>query len=203
MIAALLLAAGQSLRMGKSKMTLPWGERTVIEQAAVTLQQGGIERIVVVTGGHREEVEKALSNMKVQIVHNPYYENGEMLDSFRYGLNALLAMPEIAACLVALGDQPQMQVDTVSRVITAYRSQPARLIVPSYQMRRGHPWLMTRALWPEMISLQPPDTPRSFLNRHANQITYLEVDTPTILADLDTPEEYEKQKPRGSGDSAY
>jgi molybdenum cofactor cytidylyltransferase len=62
-------------------------------------------------------------------------------------------------------------------------------------MRRGHPWLVARALWNEILALRPPESPRDFLNRHAADINYVEVETSSILADLDTPEDYQKTHP--------
>jgi len=69
--------------------------------------------------------------------------------------------------------------------------------VPSFQMRRGHPWLVARPLWPEILALKPPESTRDFLAGHAHEIHYVNVDTPSILADLDTPEDYEKSHPMG------
>jgi molybdenum cofactor cytidylyltransferase len=62
-------------------------------------------------------------------------------------------------------------------------------------MRRGHPWLIARSLWSEILDLKQPASPRDFLTRHADEIHYINVDTPSVLADLDTPEDYEKSRP--------
>jgi molybdenum cofactor cytidylyltransferase len=83
----------------------------------------------------------------------------------------------------------------VRQVCESFRQQAARLIVPSFQMRRGHPWLVERSLWSEILGLLPPESPRDFLNRHAAEILYVEVDTPAILADLDTPQDYQNARP--------
>jgi molybdenum cofactor cytidylyltransferase len=63
--------------------------------------------------------------------------------------------------------------------------------VPSYQLHRGHPWLVSRALWPAVFALHSPETLRDFLKQHAAQITYLPVESASILQDLDTPEDYD------------
>jgi molybdenum cofactor cytidylyltransferase len=63
-------------------------------------------------------------------------------------------------------------------------------------MRRGHPWLVARSLWHEILTLRPSESPRDFLTRHANEIHYVNVHTPTVLADLDTPEDYENSRPK-------
>jgi molybdenum cofactor cytidylyltransferase len=69
------------------------------------------------------------------------------------------------------------------------------LIVPSFERRRGHPWLVRRTLWHELLALESPASPRDFQNAHAAEIHYVNVETPTILADLDTPEDYRKAHP--------
>jgi molybdenum cofactor cytidylyltransferase len=93
------------------------------------------------------------------------------------------------------GDQPQIQVGSVQVILQEYESTGASLIVPSYQMRRGHPWLVARELWNEILEMRSPESPREFLNRHAKEIKYINVNTPSILADLDTPEDYLKSRP--------
>jgi molybdenum cofactor cytidylyltransferase len=193
MISAIILAAGQSRRMGRPKMLLPWGTRTVIEQVITTFLAAGIENIVVVTGGTRELVEKVIEPYPVQTAYNTDYAAGEMLSSLQLGLQALSNRAQ--ATLIGLGDQPQVQERTVRLVCEAYRESQSRLVVPSFQMRRGHPWLVARPLWQELLALQPPESPRSFLNSHAAEIHYVDVETASILTDLDTPEDYQKTHP--------
>ena len=193
MIAAIILAAGQSKRMGRPKMILPWGAITVIEQVIATFQNAGVQEIVVVTGGAREQVEGLVGRLAIRTVHNPGYETGEMLSSLQCGLSAMSS--EVAAALIGLGDQPQVQEPTVQRLRQAFLERGSLLLVPSFQRRRGHPWLVARPLWDELLAMKAPESPRDFLNRHAGEIDYVDVNTPTILADLDTPEEYRKSRP--------
>ncbi len=197
-IGAIVLAAGLSRRMGQPKMVLPWGDGTVVEQVVKTLQFAGAADLVVVTGGAHDAVEKALAGQAVKIAYNPRYDNGEMLASLQVGLRE--ANPEWDAFLLALGDQPQMRVEVVRQVMDAYQESAARLVVPSYQMRRGHPWLVGRELWEELLAYQAPLTMRDFLNRHKAEIHYVNVGTDSILMDLDTPEDYRRQSPSGPPD---
>jgi molybdenum cofactor cytidylyltransferase len=85
--------------------------------------------------------------------------------------------------------------ETVARVIAAYHSTQAGLVLPSYQMRRGHPWLLARSLWEDALALRPPQTLRDLLQAHAGQTSYVVVETDSILLDLDTPQDYEKYRP--------
>jgi molybdenum cofactor cytidylyltransferase len=190
MISAIILAAGQSRRMGQPKMLLPWGKLTVIEQVITTFLGAEIEYMLVVTGGARELVEKVIEPFPVQTVYNSNYEMGEMLSSLQHALRAL--PHRVEATLIGLGDQPQVQERTVRLVCEAYRESQSKLVLPSFQMRRGHPWLVARSLWNEILALNPPESPRDFLNRHEADIHYVEAGTSSIFADLDTPGDYQR-----------
>lgn len=193
MISAIILAAGLSKRMGQPKMVLPWGEATVIENVIVTFMKADVEDILVVTGGAQDHVEALLDRHPVRKVRNEDYASGEMLSSLQCGLSTI---PDRAqAVLIGLGDQPQVQEGTIRLICNAYQTDNSLLIVPSFRMKRGHPWLVARSLWQTILDLRPPETLRDFLNAHATQIQYVNVDTSTILADLDTPEDYQNSRP--------
>ena len=192
-ICAIILAAGLSTRMGQPKMLLPWGDHTVIEQVAITILEAGIVNPIVVTGAEAEKVGALLEKYPVTCVFNPRYRNGEMLHSFQTGIAAL--DPACQATLMVLGDQPQIQPATVAAILSDYQAVQAPLIIPSYRMRRGHPWIVRRALWQNILAIQPPATLHDFLLAHAGDIHYVNLETPTILADLDTPDDYQKNRP--------
>lgn len=193
MISAIILAAGESKRMGQPKMLLPWGEGTVLTHVLSVFREAGVEDILIVTGGAREQVEEIVAGFGVRTVFNEAFQTGEMLSSIQCGLRALtIPKKEEAAALIGLGDQPQVRAGSVRKVCEAFLETKSSLVVPSYRMRRGHPWLAASPLWNELLRLEPPASPRDFLNAHAADIRYVNVDDPNILADLDTPEEYRK-----------
>jgi len=97
--------------------------------------------------------------------------------------------------LIGLGDQPQVQEGSIRSILAAYDDSQSRLVVPSFQRKRGHPWLVARPLWAEILALKPPRTLRDFLNNHADEIHYVNLNTPTILTDLDTPDDYQRSHP--------
>ncbi len=193
MISAIVLAAGLSRRMGRPKMTLPWGRTTVIGQVVSSLSAVDLEEIVVVTGGARDEVEAAVSQLPARVVFNPRFAEGEMLLSLQVGLSALAA--ECEAALVALGDQPQMERRIIQEILAVYGETHPRFVVPSYQMRRGHPWIVARPVWESIQALQPPATLRDILELHKGQTHYWVVDSPSVLQDLDTPDDYQRFHP--------
>jgi molybdenum cofactor cytidylyltransferase len=187
---AIILAAGLSKRMGQPKMLLPWGKTTVLRQVVTTFAACGVDEIVVITGGVRVlveiEVTHLAESLPVRAIFNAQYEAGEMMSSIRVGLAGL--SPEVESALIGLGDQPQLSLESARKVVEAGKMRGPRLIIPSHNMRRGHPWLVRRELWAE---LSEANTARDFLNAHASEILYVKCDD-TVLKDLDTPEDYEK-----------
>jgi molybdenum cofactor cytidylyltransferase len=192
MISALILAAGQSKRMGTPKMLLPWGDTTVLEKVIATFKSAGVEDILVLTGGARKQVEELVGN-SARCVFNPDYAQKEMLSSVQVGMAELKSGVE--ATLIGLGDQPQVQESSVRLVVDEYRNSGVSIVVPSFQMRRGHPWLVARAHWEEILDMRSPESLRDFLNKHSEKINYVEVENDSILQDLDTPEDYLKSRP--------
>jgi molybdenum cofactor cytidylyltransferase len=93
-----------------------------------------------------------------------------------------------------LGDQPQVLEETVRDICTAFNQTKALLVIPSYQNRRGHPWLAARPLWSSILAQPSSSTPRDFLNTYAGQVEYISADR-SILKDLDTPADYTSLRP--------
>jgi len=205
-ISAILLAAGESRRMGQPKMLLPWGETSVLGQVvsmfSAALSSKADQRIdpdneiLVVTGGARALVEAELvwlaEQYPLRMVYNPNYASSGMVSSIQAGLLEL--GPESRAALIGLGDQPQVRADTIKHICSTFVQTGSPLVIPSYQNRRGHPWLAAKPLWPELLALPSSANPRQFLDAHARQIEYVAADE-SILQDLDTPEDYNRQRP--------
>ena len=181
-------------------MLLPWGKTTVLGQVIETLQHAGIDQIVAVTGGARTQVEIMVTKYEVLVVHNNNYEDGEMLSSLQCGMQVLVDAIDATslssnAALICLGDQPQIQEGIITLIVDRFLKSGASLVVPSYRMRRGHPWLVSSAHWNEILKMSTPDTPRDFLNHHSSDISYINVDDSSIVSDLDTSEDYLRSRP--------
>jgi molybdenum cofactor cytidylyltransferase len=195
-ISAIILAAGLSSRMGRPKLLLPWGGTTVLGQVVSTFAAAGIEEIIVVTGGGHEQIERLVADLAkdypVRAVYNAVFARGHMLSSIQAGLAALNS--QSLAALIGLGDQPQVREETVRHISAAFVQTKSPLVIPSFQDRRGHPWLAARLLWPKILALPASTIPRQILNTYADQVEYVAADE-SILQDLDTPEDYARQRP--------
>ncbi len=197
-VAAVVLAAGTSSRMGQSKPLLPWEDKhTVIETIVHRLITARVAEIVVVTGHRGDDVAQALASMPVKIVHNPDYEQGEMLSSLQVALRALPGTT--AACLVVMGDQPMLDPRVLSHILTAYAEKKGEIIAPVYRGQRGHPVLIDRRFWPDLLELES-GAPRDIIRRYPDQLALIETQTDSILRDIDTPEQYRLERRRAGLD---
>ena len=187
-LAAVVLAAGRSSRMGANKLLLRVGGRRVIDHILHSLRP--IETIVV-TGHRPEDITDVTESLGVETVHNPDYDEG-MTTSFQTGLRAL--DPEVEAVLMVLSDTFGFTTELLERMADAMEDEPETLIVsPVYQGKRGHPVLFRRPLFEEFLGLEAGETMRDIVDRHNDRQKYVESDI-WCRTDLDTPEDYERVK---------
>ncbi len=191
-VGAVVLAGGLSSRMGQSKVLMPWDDRPIINVILERLRSARVDDTVVVTGHNAEKVRAAIAREGVRHAHNPDYEAGDMLSSLQTGLRAL--HPSITACLVVLGDQPQLETHVITDVLAAYAEGKGTIVAPSYHRRRGHPILIDRMYWPEILDLPAGSAPRDVINAHGDSTAYVDVDTDSVLRDIDTPDDYQRER---------
>ena len=194
-VAAVIAAAGMSRRMGTPKQLLPWAESTVLATVIDNLDRAGASPILCVLGHQRAQISAALRGSAAQILENPDYAAGEMLRSYQIGVAQLLSQAPIIGTLLALGDQPQIDAATIALILNAAEQHPTQIIIPSYQMRRGHPLYLPRRLWPALLDLGADATLRAILNHAGEEIFYVNVNSDSILRDLDTPVDYAALRP--------
>jgi len=194
---AIVLAAGMSRRMGQPKVLLPWGDQTVLERILSQLI-GSVDETVVITGAQRQAVEALARRAGATPIHNPDYAAGEMLSSLQVGLRALIERGA-AGALAVLADQPMVRARTVHHIIQAYAQTQKGLVAPSHNMRRGHPILIDRRYWQALLDLPPGSAPRDVINRHPDDIAYVDADD-SVLRDIDTLEAYREELRRAGLD---
>ena len=185
-VAAILLAAGRSSRMGTCKQLLPLGDGTVIGCCLETLVSSDIGEIVVVVSRDGQAVEQAARRFPVEVVVNDDPE-GDMASSVRAGWNALT--DESSGAIVALCDYPLVTSRTIARLVAEQRRSPGCIIIPCHQGRRGHPLFFPRTILNELAG---DLTLRDLVRRDPGRILCLAVDDPGVLIDMDTPEDYHR-----------
>jgi molybdenum cofactor cytidylyltransferase len=187
-LAAVVLAAGRSSRMGANKLLLKVGDRRVIEHILFSLKP--FETIVVL--GHRpDDVKEFVEAFGAKTVYNPDYDEG-MTSSFRAGLRVLDT--DVEAVFMALSDTFGFSYGLLEEMKGVLMKDPEALIVsPVHQGRRGHPVLFRKPLFDEVLGLGEGETMRDVVNRHESQHRYIEADI-WCTVDLDTPEDYERVK---------
>jgi CTP:molybdopterin cytidylyltransferase MocA len=195
-IPAILLAAGLSSRMGRFKPLMSLGTRTLIEHVLASMRGSGVISQFIVVLGHRgAELRAALTGLPdIRFVENPRFAEGEMLSSVQAGVAAL--PPEAAAFVLAFADQPAVASATIAALVQQFRRSPVPLVLPTYQGKRGHPLLISAALSAEILLTSDPDTLKTVVYRHLEKATMVEVADPSILEDLDTPEDFARAQAR-------
>jgi molybdenum cofactor cytidylyltransferase len=184
---AIILAAGESRRMGFPKMLLDFNGRTMIESVIGNVSESKVDKIIVVLGADSEAIVERIGKLGVKYCYNENYKEG-MLSSVRCGFRNIPS--DYNAVLVFQGDQPLITPDAINTVIEAYLSSGKGIVIPVYKKRRGHPLLIDIKYRDEIEKLSPDKGLRSLANKFSEDV--LEVDTSEsgILRDFDTYEEY-------------
>jgi molybdenum cofactor cytidylyltransferase len=184
-VAAILLAAGQSRRMGAFKPLLPFGNQTVIDSCIRNLRSADIEDIVVIVGHRASELTKHLQSQNVRIAVNPDPES-EMAESIARGVEQI---NHASAILIALADHPAVSSDTIKTIVAEWE-RGARMVQPEHEGHGGHPVLIDSAFRGQLLSLDPQNGLRSFFKAHRDEVRRLPVASPYIARDMDTWEDY-------------
>lgn len=187
MIWAIILAAGESKRMGRPKMLLPWKDATILESVVHTALASSVDRVLVVLGAEQEQISRLLTPFPVETVYNPDFRRG-MLSSVQMGFAALPG--EAEAAVVLLGDQPFVSAGVIDRQCAASSGSPGSIILPVHEGRRGHPVLIPAAFRDEIPLLSDAVGLRELIHRHEENILEIEVEEEDVLLDIDDPEAY-------------
>lgn len=187
-LAAIVLAAGRSQRMGAFKPLLPFGPSTVIKSCVKHLRDGGVPYVIVVTGKNPEAelLKQHLADVPVVFAVNPN-PLSEMSDSIACGVAAL---PDHAkAVLITPADLPAVPSEVVAAVINEWRSG-GRLVVPTFDQRGGHPVLVDLEFRAELLDLATERGLKGLFRAHSDRVSRLAVNSNYIARDMDTWDDY-------------
>ncbi len=189
-VAAILLAAGKSRRMGTSKQLLPLGDTTVIGCCLESLWTGGVGDIIVVVSPEGAEVAEEARRFPVRIVVNEE-PGGDMSSSVRSGRDNLPS--DCSSVLIALSDCPLVQPSSVQALLSAGAGKLSSIVIPVYEGRRGHPVLFPRTILGELTD---DLTLRDLVRKDPGRVAELPIDDSGVLLDMDTPVDYQRLKLR-------
>jgi molybdenum cofactor cytidylyltransferase len=186
-IAAVVLAAGRSTRMGgPNKLLAEIAGRPLVRIAVEQVLASRAKPVIVVTGHERERVEAALKGLSVQFVHNPDFAQG-LGGSVRTGIAAVPAAAD--AAIVCLGDMPQVDAALIDRLIAGFApEQGALAVVPTIDGQRGNPVLWSRRFFPDLMAIEGDVGARNLINRYGEAVVEVPVTGKGALVDVDTPE---------------
>jgi molybdenum cofactor cytidylyltransferase len=186
-IAAVVLAAGRSTRMGgPNKLLAEIAGRPLLRIVVEEALASRAKPVIVVVGHERAEIEKALAGLSVQLVHNPDFAQG-LGSSLKAGIAAVPA--EADGAIVCLGDMPQVDASLIDRLIAAFDPDRGALIVmPTVEGRRGNPVLWSRRFFSDLMAIEGDVGARHFIGRYSEAVVEVPLEDKAALVDVDTPE---------------
>ncbi|VAV91624.1 hypothetical protein MNBD_ALPHA01-869 [hydrothermal vent metagenome] len=192
-IAAIVLAAGQSKRMGQeNKLLLPFEGQTVLSHVLEQVEQAGFSDTLVITGHQKDRIEQEISRHDAKAVHNDLYEEG-ISSSVKLGIGALAK--DIDAALVILGDMPNISAGILEKIIAAYDPDKGRsIIIPKHNGKRGNPILWHHEFFSDFDRLEGDMGAKILLKDYPEYISEVEIESNAIFLDMDTFEAYERLK---------
>jgi molybdenum cofactor cytidylyltransferase len=183
-IAAVILAAGRSTRMGPAnKLLADLSGKPLVRWVAEAALASQARPVLAVMGHQAAEVTNAVAGLDLTLVHNPDYATG-LASSLKAGIRAL---PETTdSALVLLGDMPRITTAHIDRLIAA--SASGKIVVPVHESQRGNPVLWPAQYFPELLALEGDAGAKRFLTAHAADVHEVELGTDAIFLDIDTPD---------------
>ena len=189
MIVGIILSAGESKRMGKPKQLLPWGNSVILQQVIDNASASRLRKILLVLGSHADEIEgKIKVSSKTRIVVNRDFKEG-MSSSVKCGIKN--APVEAEAYMLLLGDQPCIGPDIINHLVDRYQTGKYGIIIPVYNGKRGHPVIFDAKHKQELLGIGDGGA-KIVVDNHADDVLAVSLDSPEILADIDTPQDYQK-----------
>jgi molybdenum cofactor cytidylyltransferase len=189
MIAAVVLSAGESSRMGRPKALLPIAGQTFIEKIVSALEHTSVGKIIVVLGHNAEEMKQRIKQLAVEILVNPEYRLGQ-LSSLQVAVRRLQSDENCDGVLVHLVDHPYVNPDLVNLMAQRFFESGKLIVVPRHRGQRGHPVILSRKLFGELLNAPMDEGAKAVVNAHRDETLEIDTDDEGVTIDIDTPELY-------------
>jgi molybdenum cofactor cytidylyltransferase len=193
-ISAIILAAGESVRMGQPKLLMEWNNRTILEQTIDNYLGSAVNETIVVIGYKAHEMEIAIGERSVITVLNPHYTKG-MSTSVKTGLEFVSV--KARGILLALADQPLLDKKIINRLVEAFNQSDKGIIIPVHRGKRGNPVILDVKYRKDMLALTGDVGAKEIVERNIGDVLEIEVGEYAV-ADLDTPEDYKILRKRSN-----
>jgi molybdenum cofactor cytidylyltransferase len=189
MISAILLGAGEGKRMGKDKLSLPLGKKTVFERSLEALVRSDVDEVLVVVREKPGDWRSRFRDKRVKFIINPDFHYG-MSTSVRKGIRAMDSRSQ--GVLIALGDQPFLKPRTINALIRAFSRIKGGIVLPVYHGKKGHPVLFDRSFAGRLLQLEGDVGGRSVVEEHRERVVLMRTRSKAVLQDIDTWNDYRK-----------
>jgi molybdenum cofactor cytidylyltransferase len=189
MIVAVVLSAGESSRMGQPKALLPIDGETFLERIVSALRRTQVGKITVVIGHNAEEMKEKIDHLPVEILVNHQYQLGQ-LSSLHVAIGHLISDQSCDGMLVHLVDHPYIDGKLVDVMIQQFYDSKKLIVVPRYQGKRGHPVILSRKLFTELLNTPMDQGAKAVVNAHVADTLEIDADNEGVTIDIDTPDEY-------------
>jgi len=189
-ISGIILAAGESKRMGRPKQLLSFGSSTILEHVVENLLRSKIDELILVLGHESGPIKARFEGAPLRVVLNPEYRQG-MSTSICCGIKE--ANPESRALLIALGDQPLVRSEVVDQLVSAYEEGGSGIVLPSFGGLPGHPVIFDLKYRDALLALTGDKGGKSIVEAHPEDVRQVEVETASVVYDIDKWEDYQEQ----------
>ncbi len=196
LVAAVVLAAGGSRRMGRPKQLLEWGRETLLGHVVGKVRSWPVDEIWVVLGHEVDRIMAVVDLSGAGVIDNPEWEEG-LASSIRVALDALTRHSRAEWALLCLGDQPEIGHEVVTSLLEAAQRTTAAAVVPKYRYTWGNPVLVRRTLWPRLMSLEGDQGARRLLQAHPEWVEEVWFET-LPPRDVDSEVDAEELRPRST-----
>ncbi len=187
MISAIVLAAGESTRIGTPKLLLQIKGKSLLQHVVDNALQSKVGEVIVVLGAEATKLRRELKQRRVKIIENASYKEG-LSTSLKVGLQAV--SPQARAVLALLGDQPLISHDIIDALIDKYEESGSIMVAPVYRGRRGNPVLFDSSLIPELTKVTGDKGGREIIEKHLAQLATIDFESTMIGSDIDSWDDY-------------